>query len=147
MTFISSKTPFDLSRFIEAHERMYTLALSEIKRGNKNSHWIWFIFPQIRGLGRSPMAMQYAISGLDEARAFLEHEYLGAHLREICGELLKHETNDPLKIMTSSIDVTKLKSSMTLFAHATEDNALFLAVLDKYYGGKQDGLTLHILGL
>lgn len=134
----------DLSRFTDAHRRSYARALGEIRGGYKASHWMWYIFPQLQGLGRSSTARYYAIRDIDEARAFLADPYLGGNLREISGALLELESSDPVAVMGWPDDL-KLRSSMTLFAQASEDNAVFLAVLVKYYGGKPDGETLRIL--
>ncbi|MBQ1196917.1 MAG: DUF1810 domain-containing protein [Clostridia bacterium] len=135
---------YDLERFLEAQSFSYAHALREIQRGRKQTHWMWYIFPQLRGLGRSYNSQYYGIADINEARAYLEHPVLGARLRELCEILLGLEQNDPYAVMGSPDDI-KLRSSMTLFAHVAEDNAVFLAVLDKFFGGKQDGYTLRIL--
>lgn len=135
---------YDLSRFIDAHKRAYERALGEIRGGYKASHWMWYIFPQLQGLGRSSTARYYAIRDIDEARAFIEHPYLGANLREISEALLQLDCSDPVAVMGWPDDL-KLRSSMTLFSKASEDNAVFLTVLDKYYGGQPDSETLNIL--
>ena len=135
---------YNLGRFIRAQELSYPAALREIRQGRKQTHWMWYIFPQLAALGKSYNAKFYGIADLDEARAYIEHPVLGARLRELCEILLGLEKNDPYAVMGSPDD-KKLRSSMTLFAHATEDNAVFLAVLDKFFGGKQDGYTLQIL--
>lgn len=135
---------YDLERFLEAQNFSYAHALREIQRGRKQTHWMWYIFPQLRGLGRSYNSQYYGIADLGEARAYLAHPVLGARLREISSVLLTLDGNDPRAVMGSPDD-KKLQSSMTLFANATEDNEVFIAVLEKYYGGKQDGYTLRIL--
>ena len=136
---------YDLNRFIVAQERDYTVALQEIKAGYKRSHWMWYIFPQISGLGDSYMSRFFAIKSLDEARAFIEDEYLGGNLREISNALLTLENNDARYVMGLP-DNRKLRSCMTLFLHATDDNEVFRAVLDKFFGGEEDDATLEILG-
>ena len=135
---------YDLERFVEAHKYSYHHALEEMRRGRKQTHWIWFIFPQLKHLGRSYNARYYGIADIGEARAYLAHPLLGTRLREICAVILSLEGSDPLALMGSPDDM-KLRSSMTLFAKATDDNEVFLAVLDKYYGGAQDPVTLGIL--
>lgn len=136
----------DISRFVSAQKRDYLQALSEIKAGHKRSHWIWYIFPQIDGLGYSSMAQFYAIKDLDEAKAFLNDTYLGKNLREISEALLNLECSDPGVVMGYPDDL-KLCSSMTLFSLVAEENSVFSKVLDKFYGGKPDRATLRILGL
>jgi uncharacterized protein (DUF1810 family) len=133
----------DLSRFLSAQESSYDTALSEIRNGRKQSHWIWYIFPQLRGLGLSGMAQRYGISGLEEARAYLEHTVLGKRLREISAALLSLQESDPHQIMGSPDDL-KLRSSMTLFAYV-EPGTVFQDVLDKFYNGIPDEKTLQLL--
>jgi len=135
---------YNLTRFTKAHEFAFSHALAEIKRGRKRTHWMWYIFPQIAGLGESPTSRHYAISCLDEARAFLSDPYLGKNLREISSALLALDTSDACGIFGST-DEKKLRSCMTLFSLATDDNEVFLAVLDKYYGGEKDTATETIL--
>lgn len=137
---------YDLSRFHKAQAENYPLALAEIKNGRKTSHWIWYIFPQIQGLGRSVPAQLYALASLDEANAYLEDTVLNANLREITQALLSHKDKS-LQSIVGDIDAIKIRSSMTLFLHATEDNALFQEVLDVFCAGKEDINTLNILGL
>ncbi len=137
---------FDLSRFTIAQKQHYHHAFEEISHGKKTSHWMWFIFPQLKGLGKSSTAEYYAITSLDEAQAFLNDSYLGTNLREICQALLKLETNDSLTIFGTT-DNKKLKSSMTLFNIAGENESIFQSVLEKFFGGKQDYNTLRLLGL
>ena len=135
---------YELERFVEAQRFSYAWALREMQRGRKQTHWMWFIFPQLKGLGDSYNSQYYGIADIDEARAYLAHPVLGTRLRELCAVILSLEGNDPRALMGSPDD-KKLRSSMTLFANATEDNGVFLAVLDKYYGGAQDPDTLGIL--
>lgn len=136
---------YDLSRFENAHRRDYAKALREVKNGRKTSHWMWYIFPQIHGLGFSSTAQFYAIRDLDEAKAFLADPYLGGNLIEISTALLSLDTNNPTKVFGYPDDL-KLKSSMTLFKFASDDSSLFDAVLEKYYNGTIDDLTQQILG-
>jgi uncharacterized protein (DUF1810 family) len=134
---------YNLERFIKAQEFNYEIALNEIKNGKKVSHWIWYIFPQIDGLGHSSTAKYYAISCLDEAKAYLNNNILKFRLVEICEALLDLDNNDPIKVM-GYIDAKKLKSSMTLF-NEVSSNSIFKQVLDKYYYGKKDNKTLDII--
>ena len=135
-----------LDRFLDAQRGDYAAALAEVRRGRKTSHWMWYIFPQIAGLGQSSTARYYSIRDLEEAREYYAHPVLGQRLREISGVLLELRGSDPVAVF-GGIDSMKLKSSMTLFALAAPDDPLFQQVLDKYYGGEQDALTLRILGL
>ena len=135
-----------LDRFLDAQWGDYAAALAEVRRGRKTSHWMWYIFPQIAGLGQSSTARYYSIRDLEEAREYYAHPVLGQRLREISGALLELRGSDPVAVF-GGIDSMKLKSSMTLFAVAAPDDPLFRQVLDKYYGGEQDALTLRILGL
>lgn len=135
---------FDLDRFVKAQEGQYADALTEIRNGRKQSHWIWFIFPQIDGLGFSSMSVKYAIKSRGEAIAYLQHSVLGSRLREITEALLQLEGKSALDIMGRP-DNLKLKSSMTLFALVSRENSLFQQVLDKYFGGERDELTEALL--
>ena len=135
-----------LDRFLDAQRGDYAAALAEVRRGRKTSHWMWYIFPQIAGLGQSSTARYYSIRDLEEAREYYAHPVLGQRLREISGALLELRGSDPVAVF-GGIDSMKLKSSMTLFAMAAPDDPIFQQVLDKYYGGEQDALTLRILGL
>lgn len=136
---------YDLSRFTAAHQRSYSTALAEMQAGYKRSHWIWYIFPQIEGLGRSSTAQYYSIRDLGEAQAFLADPYLGTHLREISAVLLTNPGSAPYEVMGPPDDL-KLRSSMTLFSIAAPDEPVFQQVLDKYYNGIPDRATLRILG-
>lgn len=135
-----------LDRFLDAQRGDYAAALAEVRRGRKTSHWMWYIFPQIAGLGQSSTARYYSIRDLEEAREYYAHPVLGQRLREISGALLGLRGSDPVAVF-GGIDSMKLKSSMTLFAVAAPDDPIFQQVLDKYYGGEQDALTLRILGV
>lgn len=135
---------FDLSRFIKAQERDYGAALEEIKSGRKQSHWIWYIFPQLTGLGRSSTAAYYGISGSEEAAAYLEQPVLRERLIEIATALLSLETNNAAAVLGTPDDL-KMRSSMTLFAIVRPDIPVFQAVLDKFYNGEFDQLTVEAL--
>ncbi len=137
--------PFDLDRFVEAQRRIYAEALAELRRGRKTSHWMWFVFPQIAGLGTSPMARRYAISGLDEARAYVNHPILGARLIE-CTEVVNAVDGRSALEIFSSPDDLKFRSSLTLFAHAAPDTPIFTDALARYFGGDGDPLTLAKVG-
>ena len=135
---------YDLDRFLVEQERVYDGVVDELRRGHKTGHWIWFIFPQIAGLGRSAMSQQFAISSLDEARAYLAQPVLGPRLRECAGLLLGLEGGTAEGIF-GPIDAMKLRSSMTLFHRAAPDEPVFAQVLDRYFDGVPDGLTDHRL--
>ena len=135
-----------LDRFLDAQRGDYAAALAEVRRGRKTSHWMWYLFPQIAGLGQSSTARYYSIRDLEGAREYYAHPVLGQRLREISGALLGLRGSDPVAVF-GGIDSMKLKSSMTLFALAAPHDPLFRQVLDKYYGGEQDVLTLRILGV
>ena len=134
---------FDLGRFVAAQEATYPAALAEIRRGAKRSHWMWFIFPQIAGLGRSPTAQFYAIASIDEARDYLAHPILGARLRE-CVAALQDLAPTSAEAVFGAVDAVKLRSSLTLFAEAS-DERMFEAALERWFGDK-DEATLAILG-
>lgn len=136
--------PFELSRFIAAQEPIYAQALAEVRSGRKTSHWMWFVFPQIVGLGSSAMAQRYAISGADEARTYLAHPMLGHRLSECAEALLGVEGRSAFEIFGSPDDM-KLKSSMTLFAEVSAPDSAFGKVLDRYYEGQKDPRTLELL--
>ncbi|HXR84191.1 MAG TPA: DUF1810 domain-containing protein [Hanamia sp.] len=134
----------NLNRFLKAQQRHYPIALSEIKNGKKQSHWVWYIFPQIQGLGFSETSKFYAIKNIQEAQEFLKDPVLGQRLIEICNELMKLKTNDAYKIFGSPDD-TKLRSSMTLFSSLENTDPVFQKVLDKFFDGKKDEKTLKII--
>jgi uncharacterized protein (DUF1810 family) len=131
---------FDLQRFVDAQATVYAEALSELRQGRKRSHWMWFVFPQIAGLGRSSTAQFYAIGSLAEARAYLAHPVLGPRLRECCAALTALPSSDPVAVL-GGIDAQKLRSSMTLFAHADPGAPEFRAVLEQYFAGAEDDAT------
>ena len=135
---------FDLQRFVDAQDPFYDTVLAELRSGAKRSHWIWFVFPQLRGLGRSPTAAHYGIASLDEARAYLAHDVLGPRLAE-CTRLVLAIDGRSVEDIFGWPDNLKVRSSMTLFAHATDDNADFRGVLDKFYGGEEDPATVERL--
>lgn len=135
---------YDLKRFVDAQKFNYDDALEEIKRGQKTSHWIWFIFPQLKDLGSSPTAKHYGIENLDEAKEYLANEILREHLLEISQALLELPNNDIEYIMGSEIDKVKLLSSMTLFHLAEPTCEIFTKVIEKYFGGKLDAKTVEI---
>ena len=134
---------FNLQRFLDAQNIDYADALREIKQGYKQSHWIWFIFPQMRGLGRSSMAEYYGISSIEEARAYLDHPTLRARLIEISTALLQHKDRSTAYEILGTIDAIKVRSSMTLFDHIMP-HAIFAEVLDAFYNSQRDELTLNL---
>ncbi|MBC9821077.1 DUF1810 domain-containing protein [Terrabacter sp. MAHUQ-38] len=142
--------PYDLDRFVRAQDSgaTYAAALAELRAGTKRGHWMWFVLPQVAGLGRSETAQRYAVSGLAEARAYLRHPVLGPRLRECADALDALDTTDPVEVL-GSIDATKLRSSMTLFERAAADGTEaepFVRVLDHFFGGRRDDATAGILG-
>lgn len=137
----SSRDPFDLDRFVSAQAHVYADAIGELRAKQKRSHWMWFIFPQIEGLGTSTMAVRYAITNLDEARAYLKHPILGSRLTE-CSETLLAIEDRTIDELLGYPDNLKLKSSMTLFAAVCEAGSTFSRVLDRYYDGERDQATL-----
>lgn len=136
----------NLQRFIEAQHTDYDIALAEIKRGRKQSHWMWYIFPQIHGLGFSTTSQYYAIKNVREAEEYLMHPVLGKRLIEISNELLKLAEQNPTKIFGSPDDI-KLRSSMTLFAALAATEPVFQSVLDKFFKGTKDNKTLEIISI
>ena len=136
--------PFDLNRFVKAQEEVYPRALAELKLGRKRSHWMWFIFPQIDGLGYSSTAKFYAIKSKDEAKTYLDHPLLGKRLMECAEALLKIEGKSATEIFGYPDDL-KLRSSMTLFASVSPADSAFSRVLTQYFGGELDQRTLELL--
>jgi len=134
----------NLNRFIDAQERDYQTALTEIRNGRKRSHWMWYIFPQVQGLGFSETSRFYAVKDLDEAEAFLQHPILGSRLIDICNALLGLESNNANQIFGSPDDL-KLKSCMTLFAALSNTDPVFRLVLDKFFNGRKDQKTLQLI--
>ncbi len=139
-----SDDPFDLERFVTAQDRMYDVAIGELKAGAKKSHWIWYLFPQVAGLGSSAMSHRYAIRSKDEAKAYLAHPVLGSRLVE-CANALLTVTGKRVEDIMGSPDDLKLQSSMTLFAAVSAPDSPFQAVLDRFYSGKKDPLTEKFL--
>jgi len=136
--------PYDLQRFVDAQDSVYEEVCFELRDGYKRSHWMWFIFPQIKGLGHSPLANKFAISSLQEAEAFLDHPILGPRLRE-CTQLVSLVEGRLIDQILGHTDGLKFRSSMTLFAHATQDNEVFNLALQKYFRAEFDPLTLERL--
>jgi uncharacterized protein (DUF1810 family) len=141
----STPDPHDLRRFVAAQEGVYESALGELRAGRKTGHWMWFVFPQLHGLGMSAMSQRYAIASLEEARAYLEHPVLGPRLAE-CARVLTELAGRDAEAIFGGIDAIKLRSSMTLFARASEDDSIYYAVLDQYFGGMPDPQTQARLG-
>ena len=135
---------YNLHRFLDAQERVYDIVVDELRAGRKSSHWIWFIFPQVAGLGRSGTAQQFAIGSLDEAKAYLQHPVLGSRLRE-CTQLVLNVEGRSAEEIFGYPDYLKFRSCMTLFLTAAHDNTLFKSALLKYFDGKPDQLTLDLL--
>src|SRR6266571_5152882 len=135
---------FQLKRFVDAQQPVYEKVLGELRAGRKRSHWMWFIFPQIAGLGRSATAQHYAIASLDEASAYLAHPLLGARLRE-CSALAAAIEGRVADAIFAYPDDLKFHSSMTLFARTSPSDTVFQACLDKYFGGAPDAATLELL--
>ena len=138
--------PYDLGRFVTAQAEDYARALAEIRAGRKRSHWMWYVFPQIDGLGSSSMARRYAIRSLDEARAYLDHPVLGPRLVECAEAALGVEGRSATEVFGAPDDM-KLHSSATLFARATPPGSPFARLLDKYFGGEPDRKTLRLAGM
>jgi uncharacterized protein (DUF1810 family) len=137
--------PYNLQRFVDAQSTVYERVLGELRAGQKRSHWIWFIFPQIAGLGYSPTAQFYAIQSLREAEAYLQHPVLGPRVRE-CTAIVNEIESRSISAIFGSPDDLKFRSSMTLFVRATKVNELFISALEKYFDGKPDQLTLEKIG-
>jgi uncharacterized protein (DUF1810 family) len=135
---------YNLQRFVDAQAPVFEQVRAELREGRKRGHWMWFVFPQITGLGYSPLASKFAISSLAEAAAYLQNPVLGPRLRE-CGQLVTQVDGRPITEIFGSPDDLKFRSCMTLFAHATSDNRVFKDALQKYFGGDFDRLTLERL--
>ena len=141
-TGFENRDPFDLARFVEAQSRTFAAALSEIRQGRKRTHWMWYIFPQVAGLGQSEMSRHFAISSLDEAKAYLAHPVLGARLR-MCVAALQDFTGPTAEQLFGPVDAQKLGSSLTLFAEAG-GGQIFDAALERWFGAP-DAMTLQLL--
>ena len=139
-----SSDPYHLDRFVQAQGGVFDQVLRELRSGVKVGHWMWFIFPQIRGLGRSPISIEFAISSRDEARAYLQHSVLGPRLKE-CTRLVLLVEGRSVEEIFGSPDDMKFRSSMTLFAQVSSDDDIFLRALQQYFGGVPDRLTLDRL--
>jgi uncharacterized protein (DUF1810 family) len=136
--------PHNLQRFVDAQAHVFEQACSELRQGRKTGHWMWFLFPQLKGLGHSETAQRFGIAGREEAEAYLAHPALGPRLRE-CSQLVTLIEARSIEQIMGYPDDLKLRSSMTLFANVTDDNEVFTAVLKKYFGGKPDQRTLDLL--
>jgi uncharacterized protein (DUF1810 family) len=136
------RDPYDLDRFVTAQDAVgtYRQAVEELRRGRKTSHWMWFVFPQIAGLGQSPTSKVYAIGSLAEARAYLDHPVLGPRIRE-CAEILAAHRGRTAEQIFGGIDAMKLRSSMTLFMHAAPEEPAFRQVIEQFWGGDPDPAT------
>ena len=141
---MTASDPFDLQRFILAQDGVYETALAELRAGSKQSHWMWFVFPQIAGLGRSSTAQFYAIVSVEEARAYLEHPLLGARLRECVDALLRWVDRRSPEQILGPIDAMKLRSSLTLFDRIAPGDT-FARALDAFFSGRRDDRTLELL--
>ena len=135
---------FDLSRFVDAQATAYSTALAELRAGHKRTHWIWFVFPQLKGLGRSTTADHYGLSGLEEARAYLAHPLLGERLREVTTAMLVHESQSA-SVVLGELDAMKFRSCMTLFSRVEPSESLFGAALERFFNGEADARTLELL--
>jgi len=136
--------PYNLQRFVDAQREIFGQVISELREGRKQSHWMWYVFPQIKGLGSSPMAQRYAVLSLDEARAYWGHPVLGDRLRE-CTQLVTAARGQSIEDILGYPDNLKFHSSMTLFAHATNHDAVFEDALRKYFRSEYDHLTMERL--
>ena len=137
---------YDLQRFVDAQDPVYEQVCTELRSGRKEGHWMWFIFPQLRGLGSSPTAITFGVSSREEAEAYLAHPVLGRRLRE-CSLLVNQLKGRSIEQLFGYPDVLKFRSSMTLFASVTSDNQIFMDALQKYFGGELDRLTVERLRL
>ena len=135
----------NIERFLPEQENDYPVALREMKAGHKQSHWIWYIFPQLKELGKSYTAKNFGIQDINEAKEYLAHPVLGARLIEITQAILNLNGNNPLHLMGSHVDMLKLRSSMTLFAEISPEGSVFHRVLEKYFNGEKDEATLNLL--
>jgi uncharacterized protein (DUF1810 family) len=141
----TASDPFDLQRFVDAQAGVYANVTAELGAGLKTSHWMWFAFPQLKGLGRSSTALHFGLASLDEARAYWRHPVLGARLLECCALLLALPSGRSALQVLGSIDSLKLRSCLTLFERAAPSEALFGALLERFYDGERDPATLDLL--
>jgi uncharacterized protein (DUF1810 family) len=137
--------PYTLQRFIDAQQHLYANVTKELKGGKKISHWMWFVFPQVVGLGRTYTAEKYSIKSLGEAKAYIVHPVLGARLQE-CAQLVLNIDGRSANQIFGFPDDLKFRSSMTLFKHVAENNKIFIEAIAKFYNGKEDNLTVEVLG-
>ena len=144
MSETANDDPFDLARFVSAQRDSFDRALSEVKSGQKSSHWMWYIFPQLRGLGRSATSHHYGITGANEAHAYLTHDMLGPRLLAVCEAALSVEGRSATEIFGKPDDL-KLQSCATLFAHVSNAGSVFHTIIDKYFSGKTDLRTIQLL--
>lgn len=145
MNLSVERDEFHLERFLEAQEASFAVALEELSEGQKRTHWIWYVFPQMKGLGTSPMSQRFGVSGLREARHYLAHPVLGARMREAVEAVLSHPGKGA-EDMLGELDASKLRSCLTLFAQADPSEQLFQTALDRLYAGRADEKTLKLLG-
>ena len=139
---VLAQQPYDLQRFIDAQQPVFDRVIAELKQGRKRGHWIWFIFPQLKGLGHSSNSEFFGISSLQEAAAYVQHPVLGPRLMQ-CTELVNSVEGSSAEDIFGEIDAMKFRSSMTLFAKAAPDNRIFAEAIRKYFGGRLDGLTIN----
>lgn len=144
MLFSDPDDPFTLSRFLQAQQRDYATAVQELKQGHKRSHWMWYVFPQFKGLGSSSTSTRFAIRSLDEAKAFLDHPVLGQRLRECTEIVLTHQDKESRETFGDP-DYLKFRSCMTLFAEVSQGTSVFQEALDAFHGGHKDPATLELL--
>jgi len=140
----AAEDPFDLARFLEAQARDYETALAELRAGRKRTHWIWYVLPQLRGLGRSPLSDFYGIGSLAEAQAYVAHPVLGPRLAA-CIEAIARHRGRPAEHILGDVDAAKYRSCLTLFKHAAGDASIFAAALADFFDGREDALTLALL--
>ena len=140
-----NKDPYDLNRFVQAQKQDYAIALDELTQGKKYSHWMWYIFPQIEGLGRSHIAQKYAISNAEEAKAYIAHPVLGKRLLEFCEVLLDLDSSYTASEIFGFPDDLKLKSSMTLFAKVSAKDSVFHQVIEHYFNSEFDSKTINLI--
>lgn len=141
---VDTEDPFDLQRFVQAQAPVHETALAELRAGRKRTHWIWYVLPQLRELGRSQLAVQYGIASLQEAQSYLAHPVLGSRLRECVAALNALQTSSPEDVM-GNIDAMKLRSCLTLFDRVEGPGSVFGQALDKYFDGEPDARTLELL--
>jgi uncharacterized protein (DUF1810 family) len=139
---VYAQDPYNLQRFVDAQQPVFARVITELKQGRKRGHWIWFIFPQLKGLGHSSNSEVFGISSLQEATAYVQHPVLGPRLLQ-CTQLVNSVQGSSAEHIFGEIDAMKVRSSMTLFAKATPDNQIFIDAINKYFAGEFDGLTIN----